>query len=67
MKRPSLTVLDVGHGNATVLIDTAGVVVIDAGKGGIILDFLKRLGIRQVDILLISHADDDHVGSTRTS
>jgi competence protein ComEC len=63
MKRPSLVVLDVGHGNAAVLIDTAGVVVIDAGKGGVILDFLERLGIRAVDVLLISHADDDHVGS----
>jgi competence protein ComEC len=63
MNRPSLIILDVGHGNAAVLLDTGGVVVIDAGKGGIIIDLLRQLKIQQVDILLISHADDDHVGS----
>jgi competence protein ComEC len=64
MNRPSLVVLDVGHGNAAVLLDTGGVVVIDAGKGGILLDFLKQAGIKVVDLLLISHvshADTDHV------
>jgi beta-lactamase superfamily II metal-dependent hydrolase len=63
MKRPSLLVLDVGHGNAAILLDTGGVVVIDAGKGGIIIDMLLQLRIDQVDVLLISHADEDHVGS----
>lgn len=66
MNPPSLTILDVGHGNAAVLIDTKGVVVIDAGKGGIILDFLKHHGINKVNVLLISHADDDHVGNAPT-
>jgi competence protein ComEC len=61
MNRPSLVVLDVGHGNAAVLLDTGGVVVIDAGKGGVLLDFLKQAGIEVVDLLLLSHADSDHV------
>lgn len=60
MNRPSLIVLDVGHGNAAVLLDE-GVVVIDAGKGGLVLDFLKSVGISVVDVLLISHADSDHI------
>lgn len=60
MNRPSLVVLDVGHGNAAVLFD-GGVVVIDAGKGGVVLDFLRDMGIRVVDVLLISHADNDHI------
>jgi beta-lactamase superfamily II metal-dependent hydrolase len=66
MKPVCLAVLDVGHGNAAVLLDTGGVVVIDAGKGGIILDFLKTVGVKVVDLLLVSHADDDHVGSAPT-
>ena len=61
MKRPSLVVLDVGHGNAAVLIDTIGVVVIDAGKGGVVLDFLREAGIKEVHVMLISHADTDHI------
>jgi beta-lactamase superfamily II metal-dependent hydrolase len=61
MNRPSLVVLDVGHGNAAVLLDKGGVVVIDAGKGGVLLDFLKEMRIDRVDVLLISHADTDHV------
>jgi beta-lactamase superfamily II metal-dependent hydrolase len=66
MKPVSLAVLDVGHGNAAVLLDTAGVVVIDCGKGGILLDFLKAIDVKVVDLLLLSHADDDHVGSAPT-
>ena len=66
MNPPSLTILDVGHGNAAVLIDTKGVVVVDAGKGGTLLDFLKNQGIKKVNILLISHADEDHVGNAPT-
>jgi hypothetical protein len=40
MNRPSLLILDVGHGNVAVLLDTGGVIVIDAGKGGLIIDVL---------------------------
>jgi beta-lactamase superfamily II metal-dependent hydrolase len=61
MNRPSLVVLDVGHGNAAVLIDHGGVVVVDAGKGGVLIDFLKEIGVTTVDLLLISHADADHI------
>jgi competence protein ComEC len=61
MQRPSLVVLDVGHGNAAVLLDSKGVVAIDAGKGGVLLDFLRAMNIKEVDVLLISHADSDHI------
>jgi beta-lactamase superfamily II metal-dependent hydrolase len=61
VNRPSLFVLDVGHGNAAVLADTGGIVVIDTGKGGVLIDFLRKEGIKAVDVLLISHADTDHV------
>jgi len=57
----ALFVLDVGHGNSAVLLDDAGVVVIDAGPGTALLEFLRQEGIAQIDVLLISHADKDHI------
>jgi beta-lactamase superfamily II metal-dependent hydrolase len=59
--QPALFVLDVGHGNAAVLVDTDGVVVFDAGPGTALLEFLRQEGIRHVDTVLISHADRDHI------
>lgn len=63
IKPIQLAVLDVGHGSAAVLFDTGGVVVIDTGKGGLLLDFLEGAGVKVVDLLLVSHSDDDHVGA----
>ncbi len=61
-QKPRLAFLDVGHGNCTVLIDTEGVVVVDAGSGTALLEFLLQEGLDRVDVLLISHADSDHIG-----
>jgi len=58
----SLAILDVGHGNCAVLIDTNGVVVIDTGPGSSLLEYLTERGIKIVDVVLISHADQDHIG-----
>jgi beta-lactamase superfamily II metal-dependent hydrolase len=60
MTEPTVTILDVGHGNCAVLIDDK-VVVIDAGPGTTLLDFLEKEGIHEVDVVLISHADEDHI------
>ena len=62
LQQPTLTILDVGHGNAAVLRDRDGVVVIDAGGRQYLRRFLKNNGIKTVDALLISHADADHSG-----
>ena len=59
---PNLYVLDVGHGNSAVLLDTKGVVVIDAGSQAHLLTFLLEHNINTVDVLLLSHADQDHIG-----
>ena len=59
---PSLYVLDVGHGNSTVLKDTAGTIVVDAGPKSGLLDFLISHEIYEIDVLLLSHADMDHIG-----
>jgi competence protein ComEC len=61
MTRKHLSILDVGHGNCAVLVDEQGVVVIDAGPGSALLEYLDREGINKVDVLLISHADKDHI------
>ena len=60
MTEPTVSILDVGHGNSAVLIDDK-VVVIDAGPGTTLLDFLEKEGIKEVSVVLISHADEDHI------
>jgi len=59
--KSTVSVLDVGHGNCTVVADTAGVVVIDAGPGPTLLEFLEKERIGKVDVIAISHADEDHI------
>lgn len=56
-----LTILDVGHGNCAILRDDKGAVVIDAGLGSTLLEFLEQRKIYVIDAVLISHADADHV------
>jgi len=59
-----LVVVDVGHGNAAVLKDTDGCVVFDTGKKGPgLLAFLEKNGISEISALVLSHADDDHIGN----
>lgn len=57
----SLAILDVGHGNSAVLIDDGNVTVIDAGPGSALLEYLKQEGVSRIDVILISHADQDHI------
>lgn len=61
MTLPDVTILDVGHGNCAVLVDEHGVVVIDAASGPTLLQFLCDRGLSEVDTVLISHADEDHL------
>lgn len=57
----SLNILDVGHGNGAVLQDDDDVLVVDAGPGTTLLEFLSQEEITKIDVLLISHADRDHI------
>lgn len=60
---PELLIVDVGHGNCAILRDTQAVTVIDCGYDGItLIETLARLGINEIDHVLISHADIDHIG-----
>ena len=59
---PNFYVLDVGHGNCSVLVDTKGVIVVDSGPKTSLIDFLESKNISKIDVLLLSHADRDHIG-----
>ena len=60
-----VTFFDVGKGDA-ILIETGGhQMLIDSGydkTAGLILDYLEKQNIRQIDYLVITHFDKDHVG-----
>ncbi len=58
----SVTVLDVGHGNCAVVRSDEGLVVVDAGPGSTLLEFLDAAGIYKIDAIYLSHADHDHIG-----
>ena len=58
----SLAVLDVGHGNSAVLCDQGVVVVIDTGPGSSLLEYLSERSITHINTVLLSHADQDHIG-----
>ena len=58
---PNLTILDVGHGQCVVLQDARGTVIFDAGSGSTLLEFLHETGITEIDAVIISHADADHL------
>lgn len=56
-----LTILDVGHGNCAVLEVRGDVVVVDAGPGSALLEFLDQHGIDTIHTFFLSHADHDHI------
>ena len=67
----SLTVLDVGQGLSAVIQTSQHVLVFDTGAkyseqynmgSAVVIPYLKNQSIKQLDILLISHSDNDHIG-----
>ena len=69
-----LTVLDVGQGLAAVVRTHSHVLLYDTGPAFLsgrsaaefaVLPFLRHKGVRQLDMLLISHGDQDHSGGMR--
>lgn len=66
-----IALLDVGQGLAMVVRDRERVLVYDTGPRyasgfsaaeAVLLPYLRLQGIRHVDRLIISHADNDHIG-----
>lgn len=63
MNPPEATVLDVGGGNCTLVVDDEMVFVIDTPQQNRMLNLaLADKGISRVDAVLISHGDADHIG-----
>ena len=64
-----VVMLDVGQGDAIVIKNYYGKnILIDAGSkessaGSIIIPYLKSVGITQIDEMIISHGDSDHIAS----
>jgi competence protein ComEC len=62
-----VTTLDVGQGDS-ILIETPGqhTLLVDAGppnRGRTILGYLRAEGVTQLDALVLTHSDADHIGS----
>ncbi|MEY3846251.1 MAG: hypothetical protein RJA66_518 [Actinomycetota bacterium] len=59
----SIVSCDVGQGDASVLRSNGAVAVIDVGREPRLIDkCLKSLGIKRIDLLVLTHFDLDHVG-----
>ncbi len=57
-----IVILDVGHGNATVIEVGTEVVVVDTGDRTSLLEFLTQEKIARIGAIYLSHADRDHIG-----
>lgn len=69
------TLLDVGQGLSVVIETASHVLVFDTGAkysdafdmgDAVVIPFLEQKGISVVDTLLISHADNDHIGGAES-
>src|SRR5580704_16687201 len=69
-ERKSLDIyfIDVEGGQSTLFVTPAGEsVLVDAGNPGgrdsrRIVATIKQLGLKQIDYMVVTHLDDDHVG-----
>lgn len=57
----SINVVDVGHGNCAVIRTEEKCVVIDAAAKVHLLKFLKTNKIDTIDLIILSHSDQDHI------
>lgn len=59
-----LVMLDVGQGDAIVLRSGGKTMLIDTGnQDGLLREALAREKVSKIDVVLITHPDDDHMGS----
>lgn len=65
----TVTFLDVGQGDSTLISCGGTHVLIDAGesnRGADVVLALRRLGVRQLDYVIGTHAHSDHIGGLDT-
>ncbi|MDE2088707.1 MAG: DNA internalization-related competence protein ComEC/Rec2, partial [Gammaproteobacteria bacterium] len=70
-----LTLLDVGQGLAAVVRTRHHALVYDTGPrssarfdagSAVVVPYLRHMGIPALDLLLVSHGDNDHIGGARS-
>lgn len=62
---PQAVFLDVGEGSATLLLTADATVLIDSGPESEqerLCARLRVLGVKEIDLLVITHPDEDHIG-----
>lgn len=55
--------IDVGQGDATLIINNDETLLIDAGnnsKGTVVQNYIRKQGITELDYVIGTHADADH-------
>lgn len=66
LKNWTVVACDVGQGDALVIQSLGRTAVIDVGSDDVMInDCLSELRIRQVDLLVLTHFDFDHVGGIK--
>ncbi|MGB3699843.1 MAG: ComEC/Rec2 family competence protein [Anaerolineales bacterium] len=62
----SIAFIDVGQGDATLIRDGTGFdILVDGGRksvGDEVIDYLQQAGIDDLEIMIATHADSDHIG-----
>lgn len=62
----SVHFIDVGQGDATLIINGEHAMLIDAGVDGSgtkLQSYLKKQGVERLDYLILTHTDADHIGA----
>lgn len=60
-----VTFLDVGQGDCTLLRTTDGDILVDCGPEASqesLCRELKRLGVKRIALMILTHSDEDHIG-----
>lgn len=59
----TVSFIDVGNGDASLIItDKGNTILIDAGYNSSVNSYLDYIGIKMIDIVIISHGHKDHYG-----
>jgi beta-lactamase superfamily II metal-dependent hydrolase len=67
MSESNLSIVDVGHGNSTILYADGETIIVDCGaRGSALLEFLADRKIAKIKAIYLSHADQDHIGGLIT-
>jgi len=64
--RPELHIIDVGHGDCALMRHEISAVMVDTGSGRkqkTVESVLRKLGVSRIDLLILSHYDEDHSGN----